>query len=147
MKRLFSLLLLALAIGVGAAAENYPYRSDYLWVTVPDHADWLYQSGEEARVEVQLYRYGVPQDCTVTYEIADDMMPADRRGEAVLRAGRAVISMGTRPTPGFRDLRLRAVIDGKTTEHHVKVGFSVEDIRPSVKEPAGFMDVRSKNIA
>ena len=20
-------------------AENYPYRSDYLWVTVPDHAD------------------------------------------------------------------------------------------------------------
>ena len=146
MKRLFSLLLLALAIGVGAAAENYPYRSDYLWVTVPDHADWLYQSGEEARVEVQLYRYGVPQDCTVTYEIADDMMPADRRGEAVLRAGRAVISMGTRPTPGFRDLRLRAVIDGKTTEHHVKVGFSVEDIRPSVKEPAGFMDFWSKNI-
>ena len=24
-----------------AAAENYPYRSDLLWVTVPDHADWL----------------------------------------------------------------------------------------------------------
>ena len=24
------------------AVENYPYRSDYLWVTVPDHADWLY---------------------------------------------------------------------------------------------------------
>ena len=22
-------------------AENYPYRSDYLWLTVPDHADWL----------------------------------------------------------------------------------------------------------
>ena len=34
-------------------AENYPYRSDYLWVTVPDHADWLYQTGENATVEVQ----------------------------------------------------------------------------------------------
>ena len=33
-------------------AENYPYRSDYLWLTVPDHADWLYKTGEQAKVEV-----------------------------------------------------------------------------------------------
>ena len=25
-------------------AENYPYCSDYLWLTVPDHADWLYKT-------------------------------------------------------------------------------------------------------
>ena len=25
-------------------AENYPYRSDLLWVTEPDHADWYIQS-------------------------------------------------------------------------------------------------------
>ncbi|MBP5799571.1 MAG: hypothetical protein J6W43_06635 [Prevotella sp.] len=28
--------------------ENYPYRSDYLWLTVPDHANWLYKTGEKA---------------------------------------------------------------------------------------------------
>lgn len=27
-----------------AIAENYPYRSDYLWYTVPDHRDWLYMT-------------------------------------------------------------------------------------------------------
>ena len=43
-------------------AENYPYRSDVLWVTVPDHPDWLYQVGEQAKVEVQFYKYGIPQD-------------------------------------------------------------------------------------
>ena len=50
-------------------AENYPYRSDVLWVTVPDHADWLYETGEKAKVEVQFYKYGIPQDgLEVAYE-------------------------------------------------------------------------------
>jgi len=41
------------------AAENYPYRSDFLWVTSPNHADWLYKTGEKAVIDVQLYKYGV----------------------------------------------------------------------------------------
>lgn len=36
-------------------SENYPYRSDVLWVTVPDHANWLYKTGEKAEVEIQFY--------------------------------------------------------------------------------------------
>ena len=43
-----------------AVAENNPYRSDVFWVTVPDHADWLYKTGEQANVEVQFYKYGIP---------------------------------------------------------------------------------------
>lgn len=140
------MLLMVLAVGAKAVAENYPYRSDYLWVTVPDHADWLYKKGEKARVEVQLYKYGVPVDAVVKYEIADDMLPADRKGEARLKGGRALIDIGTRTTPGFRDLRLTANVDGKTYKHHIKVGFSVDEIRPYTKEPADFLDFWNKNI-
>ena len=146
MKKLFLMLLMVLAVGAKAVAENYPYRSDYLWVTVPDHADWLYKKGEKARVEVQLYKYGVPVDAEVKYEIADDMLPADRKGEAGLKGGRASIDIGTRTTPGFRDLRLSANVDGKTYKHHIKVGFSVDEIRPYTKEPADFLDFWNKNI-
>lgn len=146
MKRLLSLLLMVVAISMAGLAENYPYRSDYLWVTVPDHDDWLYCAGEKARVEVQLYKYGIPQDATVNYEIADDMLAADRKGEVVMKHGRAVIDMGTRNTPGFRDLRLSAVVDGKKYVHHVKVGFSVDEIRPFTREPADFMDFWNRNI-
>lgn len=146
MKKLFLMLLMVLAVGAKAVAENYPYRSDYLWVTVPDHADWLYKKGEKARVEVQLYKYGVPVDAVVKYEIADDMLPADRKGEARLKGGRASIDIGTRTTPGFRDLRLTANVDGKTYRHHIKVGFSVDEIRPYTKEPADFLDFWNKNI-
>ena len=140
------MLLMVLAVGAKAVAENYPYRSDYLWVTVPDHADWLYKKGEKARVEVQLYKYGVPVDAVVKYEIADDMLPSDRKGEARLKVGRASIDIGTRTTPGFRDLRLTANVDGKTYKHHIKVGFSVDEIRPYTKEPADFLDFWNKNI-
>lgn len=140
------MLLMVLAVGAKAVAENYPYRSDYLWVTVPDHADWLYRKGEKARVEVQLYKYGVPVDAVVKYEIADDMLPSDLKGEARLKGGRASIDIGTRTTPGFRDLRLTANVDGKTYKHHIKVGFSVDEIRPYTKEPADFLDFWNKNI-
>lgn len=146
MKRLLSLLLMVVAVSMAGLAENYPYRSDYLWVTVPDHDDWLFRAGEKARVEVQLYKYGIPQDATVNYEIADDMLAADRKGEVVMKHGRAVIDMGTRNTPGFRDLRLSAVVDGKKYVHHVKVGFSVDEIRPFTREPADFMDFWNRNI-
>ena len=137
---------MVVAISMAGLAENYPYRSDYLWVTVPDHDDWLYRAGEKARVEVQLYKYGIPQDATVNYEIADDMLAADRKGEVVMKHGSAVIDMGTRNTPGFRDLRLSAVVDGKKYVHHVKVGFSVDEIRPFTREPADFIDFWNRNI-
>lgn len=146
MKRIVFTLIFAVAAWLYAAAENYPYRSDYLWLTVPDHVDWLYQTGEKAKIEVQLYKYGIPRDCKVNYEIADDMLEADKKGSVKLNGGRATIDMGTRKTPGFRDLRLKATVDGKTYEHHIKVGFSVDKIRPYTKEPADFMDFWNKNI-
>lgn len=141
MKRLFSLLLLIapLFFIADAKAENYPYRSDYLWVTNPNHADWLYKTGEKATVEVQLYKYGVAQNVEVEYEIAPDMLSPEQKGKATLKNGRANISMGTRKTPGFLDMKLTANIDGQKTEHHVKVGFSVESIKPFTQEPSDFM--------
>ena len=131
-------LLCAIICSVSAHAENYPYRSDYLWTTVPNHADWLYKTGEKAKVEVTLCRYGIPQNVEVSYEIGQDMLPATSSGKVTLKNGRTTIDMGTMKKPGFLDLRLKAVIDGKTFEHHVKVGFSPEQLKPYTKNPADF---------
>ena len=131
-------LLCAMVCSISAHAENYPYRSDYLWTTVPNHADWLYKTGEKAKVEVTLCKYGIPQDVDVSYEIGQDMLPATSSGKVTLKNGRATIDMGTMKKPGFLDLRLKAAIDGKTYEHHVKVGFSPEQLKPYTKNPADF---------
>ena len=143
MRKVF--LYMLLLVGVSTQAENYPHRSDYLWLTVPNHADWLYKTGEKAKVEVSLYRYGIPQDVEVSYEIGPDMMPATSSGKVMLKGGRAVIDMGTMKTPGFLDLRLTATIGAEgslqtqqTYKHHVKVGFSPEQLKPYTNNPADF---------
>ena len=129
-----------------ATAENYPYRSDYLWLTVPDHADWLYKTGERAKVEVTLCKYGIPQNVTVDYEIGPDEMPPTDKGCVQLKGGRATIDMGTMKQAGFLDLRLRATVNGQPTEHHVKVGFSPEQLKPYTKNPQDFDDFWAKNL-
>lgn len=128
-------------------AENYPYRSDYLFVTVPDHADWLYKTGEKAKITVEFYKYGIPRNGKLHYTIADDMLDDDASGTVDLKDGRAVINAGTRKTPGFRDVRLSVSIDGTTYKHHVKIGFSPEKIRPYTKEPSDFQQFWKDNIA
>jgi cephalosporin-C deacetylase-like acetyl esterase len=145
MKLLFSkrgilmiVLLSTIFNTISVFAENYPYRSDYLWTTVPNHADWLYKTGEKAKVEVGFYLYGMPQDIEVNYEIGPDMMPATTTGKVTLKNGRATIDMGTMKKPGFLDLRLTAQKGDKKYQHHVKVGFSPEQLKPYTKNPADF---------
>lgn len=129
-----------------ATAENYPYRSDQLWITVPDHADWLYKTGEKAKVDVGFYLYGIPQDVEISYEIGPDMMPSYQKGKAKLKNGRTTIDMGTMKKPGFLDLRLSATVSNKKFEHHVKVGFSPEQLKPYTKNPQDFDDFWKHNL-
>ena len=146
MKRILLSVVFLISLTLSVSAENYPYRSDVLWVAVPDHADWLYKTGEEATVEIQFYKYGIPQNgVTVTYELGGDMMPADTKGSVVLKAGKAVIAVGTMKQPGFRDCRLQATVGGKTYRHHVKVGFSPEKLQPYTQLPADFKEFWEKN--
>ncbi len=145
-KRLWGFLLGLMAVTT-MTAENYPYRSDYLWVTVPNHADWLYQTGEQATVEVQFYKYGIPRDGIVEWEIGTDLLPSDQQGSTQLKNGRCTIKMGTAKKPCFRDLRLKTTIDGKTYQHHVKVGFSVDKIQPFTQEPKDFWTFWQQQIA
>ena len=105
MKKILFTICLLTAI-ISGRAENYPYRSDALWVTVPNHADWLYQTGEDAIIEVQFYKYGIPRDGVVNYSVGTDLLESDHQGMVSLKNGRASINIGTMKTPGFRDLRL-----------------------------------------
>ena len=150
LKTIFLLLAFILAMNMSGVqnikAENYPYKSDYLWLTVPDHADWLYQTGENAKVEVSFCKYGIPRDGELNYSIGNDMLQPDKHGSVKLKNGRAVINMGTKKTPGFRDMKLSVSLDGKTYEHHIKVGFSVDKIKPYTQEPQDFRSFWQKNV-
>lgn len=128
-------------------AENYPYRSDLLWVTEPDHPDWIYRTGEKAKIKISLFKYGIPQDgITVSYETGSELMPSDKTGSIVLKNGKAEINIGTLDKPGFRDCIFSVMINGRKYSHHVKVGFSPDKIKPYTEMPDGFMDFWKNNI-
>lgn len=146
-KNVLICLLMAFLCAFSAKAENYPYRSDYFWVTTPDHANWLYKTGENATVDIQFFKYGIPRDGVVEYAIGDDMLPADRHGKMALKGGRATLEIGTRKSPGFRDVQLSVKVDGVEYQHHVKVGFSPEKILPWTQEPKDFLSFWEKNIS
>ena len=147
LKTLFLSIIIALSFFCNKAiAENYPYRSNDLWITVPDHADWLYHTGEKAKVDVGFYLYGIPQDVEVSYEIGPDMMPSTQKGKVTLKNGRATINMGTMKSAGFLDLRLSATVNDKKYNHHVKVGFSPEQLKPYTKNPSDFDDFWKNNL-
>lgn len=128
-------------------AENYPYRSDLLWVTEPDHPDWIYRTGEKAKIKISLFKYGIPQDgITVRYETGSELMPSDKTGSITLKNGKAEINIGTLDKPGFRDCIFSVMINGRKYCHHVKVGFSPDKIKPYTEMPDGFMDFWKNNI-
>ena len=133
-----------LAAGFCARAQFY---SDWNWFSVPDHADWTYQVGEEAAVEVFLTKYGIPKDGTLSYTVSDDLKAPDSEGTAELRGGRARIPVGTRRSPGFRNVQIRFSEGGNTTQTRIKLGFSPEQIVPVVELPEDFNAFWKREIA
>ena len=147
MKKRILFALIAGIIWLLSMAENYPYRSDLLWVTEPDHADWIYRTGENAKIKVSLFKYGIPQDgITVSYETGSELMSADKKGSIKLKDGKAEINIGTMKEPGFRDCIFTVEMNGKKYIHHVKVGFSPEKIKPYTRMPDDFIDFWTSNI-
>lgn len=129
-------------------AENYPYQNNVLWVTTPDHADWIYEIGEKAVITLSIYEYGVLQDgLTVNYRIGQDCLDADTEGKVIIKNGKAEISLGTMKKPGFRDCRMSVKIKERTYSHHIKVGFSPEKIVPFTQMPKEFKSFWNNAIA
>ena len=144
LRKLFAAASLFLAAAFFASAQFY---SDWSWFSVPDHADWTYQVGEQATVEVFLSKYGIPQDGTLTFTVSDDLMAPDTEGTAELRSGRARIPVGTRRSPGFRNVQIRYAEGENTTQTRIKLGFAPEQIRPVVALPDDFKAFWQREIA
>lgn len=136
MKKLLVILLLLL--WQSGQCQNYPQDSDVLWVTTPGSTNWIYKLKEEAKITIQLYRYGIPQDVEVKYAIGPELLKPTKEGTVKLKNGRAELSLGAATQPGFTDCRLTATFGGKTFSHHIKVGFEPEKLQPVTEYSSDF---------
>ncbi|KAA3437564.1 acetylxylan esterase [Rufibacter hautae] len=146
MKKISLLLLCFLAICT-VYAQNNPAQSNVLWVTTPDHTNWLYKLKEEAKITVSLYEYGVLQDgLTISYSIGPELMPVEKTGTVTLKKGQAVISLGSLTKPGFKDCQLRVKLNGEEYKHHIKVGFEPDKLTAYTPMPADFSSYWGKAL-
>lgn len=132
-------LIGCLLLACPAVAQNFFNQSDVQWLAVPDHDDWIYETGEKAQIDVQILLYGKPQDgVVIDYALSNDCLEKDRSGQVTTRNGHAVIPVGTMKKPGFRDCVMTCEVNGKRYKNHLKLGFSPEDIKPYTTCPSDF---------
>lgn len=134
---ILSLLLLLSAQGI---AQNSAERFAPVQLLLsPNSPSWTYDQNDTAKVEVRVLKYGVPMNhICVNYEQANDMLPCDESGEIILEDGIGIIPMTSTLNPGFRQLKATCIVDGKTYQQEVKLGFSPEKIQTTTSEPADF---------
>jgi len=103
-----------------------------------DHRDWTYAPGETPKFHIAVTADNEAVDnASVTYAIAPDMMPGEKKTAPVPLDG-LVVEGGTMQEPGF--LRCIATTDvaGKSYKGVATAAFAPEKIQPFQTEPADF---------
>lgn len=132
--------LFAFGLIIPAEAQNSHAPLTYIDISLsPDKNDWNYRVNETASVEVNVSKFGVPIENTeIVYETGPEMMPAEKKGNMLLKNGRGLINIGTSKIPGFRQLIVKTEYKGKTYSNRIKVAYSPEKIEPTVLMPHDF---------
>ena len=105
---------------------------------VLDHRDWTYRLGEVPKFRIHVVADEQPiDDAAVTYEIAPEMMPGEKKTAVVPPAG-LVVEGGTMKEPGFLRCVVTADVAGKTYRGVATAAFEPEKVRAYAQEPADF---------
>ena len=107
----------------------------------PAGGEWTVEVGHEVAFTFLLTESNVGLNGVyVDYEIGPDLMAPTITGKAEVKNGVATVDGGTLAQPGFLRCKASCKVDGKTYSAMGTIGFSPEDIRPTVAYPADFMD-------
>ncbi|PWG80844.1 acetylxylan esterase [Pararcticibacter amylolyticus] len=141
MKGRFFISLLLLIFSGRVSAQNAAAPVGLVdFVLSPDSENWLYPLNQNASVSILVLKYGLPlKGAVIDYEYGPEMFPVDKKGSLTLKQGTAKIDIGSCSKPGFRQLSVKTVYDGKVYRGAIKLGWEPEKIQPTVSMPADFM--------
>jgi cephalosporin-C deacetylase len=114
-------------------------------VVAPNHADWLYKTGEQAKFSISVLQYGNPlKNAVVRYTIGPEKMDPVKKDSLALSNGILTVDGGTMKTPGFLRCTVTAFVDGKEYTRTATAGFDPLNIQPTVDNPADFTQFWNK---
>ncbi|MCW3111919.1 MAG: Cephalosporin-C deacetylase [Segetibacter sp.] len=138
-KHILYILLLVIFFSTDVANCQPPNQLVKVLVA-PDHTNWTYKTGEEAKFTITVLRYGNPvPNVKIKYEIGPEKMEPVKRDSLNLADGKITLSGGTMKTPGFLRCTVTAFVDDKEYRNLATAGYDPEAIKPTEKNPADFV--------
>jgi cephalosporin-C deacetylase-like acetyl esterase len=138
-------LIICLALVFINCLSAQPTEQMVKVVVAPDHADWLYKTGENVKFSISVLQYGNPvKNAVIRYSIAPEKMEAIKKDSLVLPNGVLSVDGGTMSTPGFLRCTVTAFIDGKEYTKLATAGFDPLTIKPTVDNPSDFTQFWNK---
>ena len=133
MKQNMKRLLLSCALTLCAVAVLAQVKID----VQADKSDWTYKTGEKVKFTVTITKDGRPFNGEAKYMYGKERLE-DKRGDLILKNGKAVIETPGLAEPGF--LRFTATVKdgGKSYKGVATAGISPLEIQPTVEMPADF---------
>jgi len=135
--------LTALMITVGLQAQ--PIQKLVNVAVAPDHADWMYNKGDNAKFKVTVTKNNEPlQNVKIKYEVGPEKMMAVIKDSAILKDGSMVITGATLKEAGFLRCKVVAEYDEIKYEGLATAAFNPELIKPTIEYPADFNEFWEK---
>lgn len=108
-------------------------------IVTPDHADWLYKTGEPVKFAISVYRDNVLlRGAKLRYEIGPEKMQPTKKETVTLPNGSLALDGGTMKTGGFLRCVATVELDGKEYRGMSTAGFDPQTIQPTVANPSDF---------
>ena len=124
---------------MGVCVMAQPRATKVQLYLIPDHADALYKTGENAKVKIVATDCGMAlNDAVVNYEISEDLMTPHITKSVTLNGNEATINLGSMRKPGFLRVKASVEKDGKNYSTISTVGFDTEKLQPTVTQPTDF---------
>ncbi len=110
-------------------------------IVAPDHDNWEYAVGENAKFTITVLQYGNPvKGIKLNYEIKPEKTKSGKEGSITLEKGVLTLDGGTMPKPGFLRCTASVTVGGKTYSDFATAGFSVDKIKPTTSLPVDFTE-------
>lgn len=147
MKHTFSLLLLLVSCICFAQRTN---TRDYVSLElIPDHADWIYKTGETVVIQVTpKLHYSAMANTSLHYTWGPEIRPVEEEKDANSgRSGSISLRLKGSKVPGFKKLTVSTEYEGKTYTNWINIAFEPENIQPTVPLPNDFRSFWDDQIA
>jgi len=133
---LFSLLMaVSVSISLNAQSERI-----LKIIISPNHDDWTYNTGENAKFEVTVFKNNVPlKNVKIYYETGLERMTPVKKDSMILALGTTIIDGGTLKQPGFLRCTVTATFEGVVYRGLATAGFEPYAIQPYAIMPTDFL--------